>query len=141
MPGPYSLDLRKKAVLAYEEGTSTQSEIAEQFNISYRTFKGWLSLKKRTGDVKPKEHIYRGPLPIINEKGLFFIKRLVEKKPDILISELRELYANRFKIMVAVGTMSNALAKLNFRRKKKSEYASEQNREDVKKNAMNGKKK
>lgn len=141
MPGPYSLDLRRKAVLACEEKKGAQHEIAKQFGIGYRTLKEWLSLKRTTGDIKPKEHIHRGPLPIINDKGLSFIKRLVDRKPDILISELRELYANKFKVKVAVGTMFNALAKLNLRRKKKSEYASEQEREDIKKNEKNGKKK
>jgi len=141
MPAPYSLDLRKKAVLACEEGDGTQKEIAEQFGIGYRTLKGWLFLKKITGDVKQKEHIHRGPLPIIDDKGLSFIKRLVEKKPDIIITELRELYKNKFKIEVAIGTMSNALSKLNLRRKKKSEYALEQERVDIKKNEKSGEKK
>jgi len=141
MPAPYSLDLRRKAVLACEEGGGTQKEIAEQFGIGYRTLKEWLFLKKITGDVKQKEHINRGPLPIINDKGLSFIKRLVEKKPDIIISELRELYNNKFQVEVAVGTMSNALSKLNLRRKKKSEYALEQERVDVKKNEKSGEEK
>jgi len=141
MPGPYSLDLRKKAVLAYEEGRGTQNEIATQFGIGYRTLKGWLSRKRDTGDVKPKEHIHRGPLPIIEEKGLLFIEGLVQKKRDITILELRQSYEKKFKIMVAQGTMWKALKKLNLRRKKKSEYASEQEREDVKKNVRNGKKK
>lgn len=141
MPGPYSLDLRKKAVSAYEKGKGSQNEIAKQFGIGYRTLKEWLFLKKTTGEVNPKKHIHRGRLPIIDSKGLSFIKRLVKKKPDILISELRKLYANKFKVEVAVGTMSNALARLNLRRKKKSEYASEQEREDIKKNAMNLKQK
>jgi len=91
--------------------------------------------------IVPKEHINRGPLPIINDKGLSFIKRLVEKKPDIIISELRELYNNKFQVEVAVGTMSNALSKLNLRRKKKSEYALEQERVDVKKNEKSGEEK
>ena len=141
MPGPYSLDLRRKAVLAYEAGEGTQKEVAEQFGIGYRTFKEWLFLKKMTGDVKPKEHIHRGPPPIIDEKGLLFIKRLVEKKPDILLSEIRDLYAKKYMVEVVLSTIFNALTKLNLRRKKKSEYAMEQERADVKKNEKSGKKK
>ena len=141
MPGPYSLDLRRKATLAYEDGEGTQKEIAERFGIGYRTFKGWLSLKKTTGDVKPKEHIHRGPLPIIDDKGLSFIKKLIKKEPDILLSEIRDSYAKKFGIEVVLTTIFNALNKLNLRRKKKSEYAMEQEREDVKKNVRDGKKK
>jgi transposase len=139
MPGPYSLDLRRKAVSACEKGEDTQKEIAEQFDIGYRTLKEWIFLKKNTGDVIPKEHIHRGPLPLINEKGLIFIKNLVKKKPDILILEIRDLYAKKFGIEVAQTTIFKALCKLDLRRKKKSEYASEQEREDIKKKGKNGK--
>jgi transposase len=140
MPAPYSLDLRRKAVLACEKGRETQEEIAEQFGIGYRTLKGWLFLKKVTGEVKAKEHIHRGPLPIIGDKEQLFIKRLVENKPDILISEIRELYAKKYKVHIAQSMVSRAFKKLNLRRKKKSTYAIEQEREDVKKNGGSGKK-
>jgi transposase len=141
MPAPYSLDLRRKVILAYEKEEGSQKEIAEQFGIGYRTLKEWLLLKKITGDVKPKEHIHRGPLPVIDKKGLLFIKKLVENKPDILISEIRELYATKFKVSLLQSMVSNAFKKLNLRRKKKSEYAMEQEREDVKKNEKSGKRK
>lgn len=141
MPGPYSLDLRGKAIFAYENAEGTQKEIAEQFGIGYRTFKEWLSLKRTTGDIKPKEHINRGPLPLIDDKGLLFIEKLVEKKPDILLSEIRDLYAKKFGIEVVLSTIFNSLNKLNLRRKKKSEYAIEQERVDIKKNVKNGRKK
>jgi transposase len=141
MPAPYSLDLRRKAVLAYEEGEGTQQEIAQQFDIGLRTLKEWIFIKKETGDVLPKEHVHRGQLPIINHKGLLFIKKTVENKPDILISNIEELYSKKFKVKVAQSMISRALKKLNLRRKKKSEYAIEQERDDVKKNEKNGKKK
>jgi len=139
MPAPYSLDLRRKAVSACEREDATQQDIAEQFGIGYRTLKEWLFLKKTTGDVKPKEHVHHGPLPVINDRGLIFIKQLVESKPDILISEIRELYAKKFKVTILQSMVSNAFKKLNLRRKKKSNYAFEQERDDVKKNAKSGK--
>ena len=141
MPGSYSLDLRRKAVLAYEEGKGTQFEIAHQFGIGLRTLKGWLFIKKETGDVQPKEHIHRGQLPVIDDKGLSFIKQLVKNKPDILITDIRELYAKKFKVEVAQSMVSRAFKRLNLRRKKKSTYALEQERVDVKKNGKNGQKK
>src|SRR5260221_10635751 len=109
MAGSYSLDLRRKAILAYERGEGTQKEVAEQFGIGYRTFKEWLFLKRSTGDVVPKQHIHRGPLPIIDDKGLLFINRLVKKKPDILLSEIRDLYAKKFGVEVVLTTIFNAL--------------------------------
>lgn len=141
MPGPYSLDLRRKAVLAYEEGEGTQPEIAQQFGIGLRTLKEWIFIKKETGDVQPKEHTHHGQLPIIDDKGLLFIKCLVESKPDIIIADIRESYAKKFKVEVAQSMVSRAFQRLNLRRKKKSAYALEQERADVKKNEKNGKKK
>lgn len=141
MPAPYSLDLRRRAVSACEEGEGTQLEIAQQFGIGLRTLKEWILLKKETGNVQPKKHIHRGQLPVIGGKGLLFIKRIIENKPDILISDIQELYAKKFKIEVSQSMVSRALNKLNFRRKKKSAYALEQDRDDVKKNEKNGKKK
>jgi transposase len=140
MPAPYSLDLRRKAVSAYETGEGTQEEIAKRFSIGLRTFQEWLTLKSETGDVEPKIHIYRGKKPIIGEKGSLFVKGLVENKPDILITEIRTSYKKKFKVEVAQSMVSRALNKLNLRRKKKSEYAQEQERADVKKNEKTGKK-
>lgn len=141
MPEPYSLDLRRKAILAYEEGEGTQQEVAQLFGIGLRTLKEWIFLKKETGDVQSKEHIHRGQLPIIDDKGLLFIKRLIENKPDILISDIQELYAKKFNVEVAQSMVSRAMKKLKFRRKKKSEYALEQDRDDVKKNEKSGEEK
>ena len=140
MPAPYSLDLRQKAVAAYENGEGTQEEISTRFSIGLRTLQEWLVLKSMTGDLEPKEHIYRGKKPIIDEKGLAFIQKLITKKPDILIDEIRRLYQKRFDKTVVQSMVSRAFKKLNLRRKKKSEYAQEQEREDVKKNGKIGKK-
>ena len=141
MPAPYSLDLRKKAVAAYENEEGTQEEISMRFSIGLRTFQEWLVLKKMTGNLDPKKNIDRGKKPIIDEKGLAFIQKLIAKKPDILIDEIRRLYQKKFDKTVAQSMVSRAFKKLNLRRKKKSEYAQEQEREDVKKKEKIGKKK
>ena len=101
MPLIYSLDLRKKAVSEYENGEGTQTEIAKRFSIGLRTFQEWLVLKKETGSLEPKEYVYCGRKPVIGEKGFLFLKKIVEGKPDILISEIRTSYKKRFKISVA----------------------------------------
>lgn len=141
MPVAYSLDLREKAVSAYENGEGSQEEIAKRFCIGLRTLQEWLVLKKETGSVEPKEYIYRGRQTIIGEAGSAFIKKIIEEKPDVLIAEIRSSYKKKFKIEVAQSMISRALEKLNLRRKKKSIYAQEQDREDVKKNGKAGKKK
>lgn len=140
MPVAYSLDLREKAVSAYENGEGTLEETAKRFSIGLRTLQEWLVLKMETGSVEPKEYINRGRQPIIGEKGLIFVRKLVEERPDILITEIRSSYKKKFKVEVAQSMVSRALEKLNLRRKKKSIYAQEQERDDVKKNESSGKK-
>lgn len=109
MSTAYSLDLREKAVSAYENGEGTQEEIASRFSIGRRTLQEWLVLKKETNSIEPKEYIYCGRLPIINEKGSLFVKKLIEEKPDILIAEICSLYKKKFKIEVAQSMVSRAL--------------------------------
>jgi transposase len=141
MPAAYSLDLRQKAVSAYENGEGTLAQIAGRFSIGVKTLQEWLILKKETGSVEPKEYIYRGRPPVIDEKGSMFVRKLINEKPDILIGEIRSSYKKKFKVEVAQSMISRALKKLDLRRKKKSIYAHEQEREDVKKNDRSGEKK
>ena len=140
MPQAYSLDLREKAVSAYENGEGTQEEIAMRFSIGLRTLQEWLTLKEATGSVEAKEYIYRGRRPVIGENGSEFIKKIIQEKPDTLISEIQSSYKKKFKVEVAQSMVSRALKKLNLRRKKKSIYAQEQEREDIKKNEGTGRK-
>jgi transposase len=141
MSAAYSLDLRRKAVLAYENGEGIHEEIAERFSIGLTAFREWLVLRRETGEVKPKEWIYRGRKTIIDDKGLLFIKEVVENKRDILIADIRKAYKKQFKINVGQSMVSRALDHLNLRRKKKSHYAQEQEREDIKKKETRGRKK
>ena len=132
MPSAYSEDLRKSAVSAYQEGKGTQSEIAEIFGISESSVRSYLRLKEKTGSLAPTEY-KRGPHPVITEEGFGGIKEWIEQTPDIILSELCGLYKKRYKKKVSLSMMHRALAELNLRRKKKSLYAQEQEREDVKK--------
>lgn len=132
MPSAYSVDLRKSAVTAYHEGKGTQSEIAEIFGISESSLRCYLRLEEKTGSLAPKEY-KRGPHPVIAEKGFQSIKEWVERSPDIMLSELCALYKKHYKKKVSLSMMHRALAELDLRRKKKSLYAQEQEREDVKK--------
>ena len=88
--------------------------------------------KRETGDIKPKKY-KPGKKTIIDEKGRPLIRRWVERKPDIILSELCEKYQKRFNVKVSTSMMDRALKFMNLRRKKKSTYALERDREDVKK--------
>ena len=139
MPASYSQDLRQKSIAAYRNGEGSQRAIAKRFDIGLRTFQEWLALQNETGALLPRKHTSRGRQCIISGKRLEFIRAQVEKKPDIIIATLIALFMKKFKVRVSLSMVSRALGKLNLRRKKKSVYAQEQARDDVKKNDRNGK--
>ena len=65
---------------------------------------------------------------------------MVKEKPDILIKDIQVSYKEKFNIQAAQAMVSRVFKKLDLRRKKKSRYAQEQEREDVKKKEKTGKK-
>lgn len=132
MAAPYSTDLRSRVVNAYKKGNATQKEIAKLFGIGIATFNRYWKQYKETGDIIPAEY-KRGRKPSINEKQMLRIKKLVLQKPDASINELCQSYNRGRNKQVGTTIMFRAICKLGFRRKKKSLYAEQQDREDVKK--------
>ena len=132
MAAPYSIDLRIRAVKAYEEGNHTQMEIAKLYNLGLTTLIRYWKQYKATGNVAPIPY-QRGRKPAVNEKEMCRIKELVLKRPD---SSLREL-CNRYNVnrnkKIGITIMFRAICALGFRRKKKSLYASQQDNPGVKK--------
>ena len=61
------------------------------------------------------------------------MKKVALSHPDKTLAEYCELYEEKTNIKVSVPVMCRALKQLNLRRKKKSFYAAEQDRHDVKK--------
>jgi transposase len=139
MPKAYSIDLRRKAVAAYENEEGTLSEIAAIFSIGRTSLVDYLKRKRKTGDVLPTKYV-PGPKTTITTKGLAYIRWVVEHKPDIILAEICKKYLSRFKKKVSPSMICRALKKMGLRRKKKSIYAVEQERDDVKKNERNFKK-
>jgi transposase len=132
MAAPYSLDLRIRAIKAYEEANSTQKEIAELFGLGIATFTRYWKQYKKTGSVVPKEY-KRGRKPAIDEKQKLCIKKLILQQPDASLRELCSYYNKARNKKVGITIMFRAISALGFRRKKKSLYAAQQDRDDVKK--------
>jgi len=91
-----------------------------------------LQRKRITGDIKPNKYT-PGQKRVIDTKGRSQVRWWVDRKPDITIPELCTKYLNRFKVKVSPSMMCRALKQMNLRRKKKSTYAAERERADVKK--------
>ncbi len=132
MSSPYSLDLRTRIIKAYKDGNITHEEIAERYKLGVATVKRYWRQYQQVGHILPREWT-RGRRPYIDSEGLIKVKRLVETYSDSTLDELCDYYNDANKCNVGRSIMFRAVEKLGGKRKKKSLYAKEQDRPDIKK--------
>lgn len=131
MPAAYAIELRQRAVTHYKETDDTQMETAEIFNIGVSTLRSYLR-RDEVGNLAPIDY-KRGRRPVISDSKLNKIEEWVNEKPDIKLKQLCKKYKAYYKIKVSHSMMFRALSALGITRKKKSLFAEEQLRPDVKK--------
>lgn len=132
MSSAYPLELRERAVAHYRSSKTTQLETAKLFKIGVTTLRIYLRLDE-VDKLSPKSY-KRGRPRVISGEKLEQVKQWVEEQPDIYINDLCKKFSSCYKKTVSGSMMSRALAELELTRKKKSHFAQEQLREDVKKN-------
>lgn len=126
----YSLDLREKAINAYETSVHSQQTTAQLFGISITTFKKWLK-KKRMGENLAPCSTRSGRPKKITAAGANTINRLVESNPSITLNELSKAYYKKYKVKLSVSMLCRELKELNLRYKKLSLCAAEKEREEI----------
>ena len=123
----YSYDLRRRILRAVDQGMP-RAEIGKTFAVSRSTIKRYLRLRSETGDVKPKAIPGRP-----SKKGAALQARLLpqlETHPDATLVEHCQFWEATYDIPVSSSTMSRAIKRLTWTRKKKTIRASEQNEAD-----------
>ena len=131
MPAPLSIDLRKRIMNLVDQGLS-HDEVAERLVVSQSAVSSLVRHYNTYGHIYPFSPT--GNTPTFDEGDYGVIKEIVEKNPDLTLSKYAELISKRTKKSVmSDSTICRLLQKLNLRRKKKSKYAGERDREDVKK--------
>jgi len=117
MPEPLSVDLRERIVAAHARGGMTRQEVADLFQVGRATVSRLVRRFKDTGSVVPDPH-GGGRAKRLSaddeEKLLVF----VTERPDATIPELVVGLAERAGVRVSTSTMSRALARMGFTRKK-----------------------
>jgi transposase len=113
MAKAYSYDLRKKVIEAIELNGMKKSEASVTFNISRNTIDLWLKRKAETGDYQALPHKPPGN----NHKILDWEKfrQFVKENGDKTQEEMAELWPEE----ISARTISRALKKIGFTRKKK----------------------
>jgi transposase len=102
MGKPLSLDLRERVVAAVDGGLSRR-KAAERFGVSISSAIRWTSLRRRTGEVRPKRQGGDKRSARI-EAHAPLILSLVEARGDITLAELRSALAEQ-GVAVAVSTI------------------------------------
>jgi transposase len=117
MASPYPVELRERAVAAYQEGKGTLAELAVFFMIGIATLKRWWWRFSKTGSVAPLPHGGGQPARIDTD-GEIALKGWVTEQPDLTLDELVEKYQEYFKVEVSQAAMSRTLLRLQLVRKK-----------------------
>lgn len=113
MAKAYSYDFRQKVIDAIEVNGYKKSEVSEMFNISRNTINLWLQRKAATGDVKAKVRAKGSPQQKITDWEKF--RAFAQQHSDKTQVEMAELWEGE----ISDRTISRALAKIGFTRKKK----------------------
>jgi len=90
MPNPYPIELRERAVRAYEDSTDTYVEVAGRFAIAVSTLCEWVR-QARALDVRVRAVFVRWYSPV--DIGL--LHRLVRERPDQTTDEVTRAYNRR----------------------------------------------
>ena len=119
MPRPYSVDLRRRVVSAYENGEGTYVEIAERFGIGEATVDRWVSRDRRTGSVEPSAMGGDRHSKFTAEHDAR-LAAMVAEAPDATRAELAERVRQELGLVVsASGAVQRALVRLGVTRKKR----------------------
>jgi transposase len=123
----YSYDLRQRILHAVDQG-KPRAEIIKTFNVSQATIKRYLKLRHETGDVKPKAIVGR---PAKKEAALLAgLESQLDAYPDATLIEHYQLWETTQGTQVSTASMSRAIQRLGWTRKKKTLRASEQKETD-----------
>jgi len=114
---PYSNDLRRRIVEAYESGEHTQADVAELFQVSLATVKTFLRRNRETGSPDALPHA-GGRKPALTGKARLFVQTSVEQDNDLTLDDLRRRLKAKHKKVVSRPTLCRLLQALGLPRKK-----------------------
>jgi transposase len=113
MAKAYSYDLRQKVIQAIELDGLKKSEASELFNISRNTINLWFQRKEETGDLKEKPR--QGGIKTGKITDWENFRGFVSQNGDKTQAEMAQLWEGE----ISARTISRALQKIGFTRKKK----------------------
>lgn len=112
----YSVDLREKVLRAVDQGYRRE-EIIKLLGVSRATIKRYLKKRRETGSVAPKAIPGRAP----KKFGLLetHLVGQLQAYDDASLEEHCRLWEQSHGVRVSLSTMSRAIKRLGWRRKKR----------------------
>ncbi|HXG66323.1 MAG TPA: IS630 transposase-related protein [Blastocatellia bacterium] len=84
---PYSNDLRRRIVDAYESGDHSLEGVAELFGVSLASVKNFVRRKRETGSSDALPHA-GSQEPSLNQKPSTFVRDALSQSNDLTLKEL-----------------------------------------------------
>ncbi len=118
MPKSLPVELRERILQAVLEGNSTHQQIADRFYVSIKSVGRIIKLYNEKGSVLPLPP-NNGDRWKIDGKGLQFIQACLQETPDLILREIKKLYADKFGIDLYISVIDRTLKHHKITRKKK----------------------
>jgi transposase len=115
--GAYSKDLRLKVLAAVDRGVS-RSETVEMFGVSLATLKRWLKKRGEGGDLEPGTSTGRKRRILAAAEERRALWEQLREDNEATLERHRELWERRRGVRVSIATMSRAIRRLGWTRKK-----------------------
>jgi transposase len=131
---PYSNDLRRRIVEAYESGEHTLAEVADLFSVSLASVKNFVRRQRETGSPDALPHA-GGKKPALTEKARLFIQDAVQQDNDLTLDELRRRLKTKHRKAVSRPTLCRLLQTLGLPRKKSRSIPANATRREFNKRA------
>jgi len=118
MGAAYPIELRERALSAIDSGMR-KWKVHKTFKVSRTTLDDWLKLREEKASLEPVSY-RRGPKPVIadtQENQAFF-----EKHAHKTLAQLCDLWLKERGTRVSDVTMSKALKRFGYTRKKRATF-------------------
>jgi transposase len=112
----YSEDLRQKIVQALQQQRMNKSEAARAFGVSLSSVKRYAKALSEGRSLSPGKA--PGKRPLLDQKARRLLEADVEERPFAKLKDRREYLQKVAGVSVSESTLSRAIRKMGFGRKK-----------------------
>ncbi len=110
---PYSMHLRERVVDACDAREGTREQIAERFGVSDRWIRKLLQRRRETDSLAPLPR-NPGRKRALNDRQMERLGRLIQKRPDATLRELRKSLG----VKISIAALDRAIRRLDLTLKK-----------------------